>query len=79
MKIESSELIRKEFESWATANYGVKRIGKVNNTYSNDNVEHDWLVWQASRRADYSSIVETGSAIVEQLITGLENATASNS
>ena len=42
---------QKQFEAWAARYHGAARIGVFGLIYSNDSVQHDWNVWQASRAA----------------------------
>ena len=43
--------MREEFEEWASRYHGTARMGVVGLIYSNEAVQHDWNVWQASRQA----------------------------
>jgi hypothetical protein len=56
-----SDKMREEFEAWAVRYHGAARIGIVGLIYSNESVQHDWNVWQASRAAlvvDLSDLCE---------------------
>ncbi len=41
---------QKQFEAWASRYHGLGRMGSINGHYSNENVSHDWDVWQLSRK-----------------------------
>jgi hypothetical protein len=43
--------MREEFEEWASRYHGTARMGVVGLIYSNEAVQHDWNVWQASRQS----------------------------
>lgn len=54
---------RAEFERWAERYHGSLNMGKVGLIYSNQNVQHDFNVWQA---AIASVVVELPETFVDR-------------